>query len=228
MRSGSSSATATANPDGRPPPASRHVAPASVEIASGGRRSTTATTVAPALAVATTRGRSTLGASTAGSSVPGPSTASSSTSTSTTPSTVSTAAITAAAPTRAPLRVARPSRERRDVHPLDAVEAELVLVPRISDDVDRHRPHAVAVIGERERRRLRADHQVERELERLQPAREVDCVPLAAFRDEPRVDSERAQRAGRVPGRAADARRAAGDHVTRELSDDGERHRRPI
>ena len=129
---------------------------------------------------------------------------------------------------RDPADVDLPAQERRDVHPLDAVEAELVLVPRIADDVDRHRPHAVAVVGERERRRLRADHQVERELERLQPAREVDCVPLAALRDEPRVDSERAQRAGRVPGRAADARRAAGDHVTRELSDDGERHRRPI
>src|SRR6058998_1112525 len=52
MTSGLSSSIATAKPAGRPPPASRHVRPASLEIASGGRRSTTATTVAPAAAAA--------------------------------------------------------------------------------------------------------------------------------------------------------------------------------
>src|SRR4029077_20333032 len=46
-RSGSSAATATARPGGRPRPDSRHVEPVSCETRSGGFASTTATTVDP-------------------------------------------------------------------------------------------------------------------------------------------------------------------------------------
>ena len=56
-RSGFSSLIATAKPGGSPRPASRHVVPASCDTSSGGLWSTTATTVEPAAAAATTRGR---------------------------------------------------------------------------------------------------------------------------------------------------------------------------
>ena len=61
---------------------------------SGGLRSTTATTVEPERAAATTRGNDTSGRSTAGTSLPSPSRSSASTSTRKTPATVPTAAIT--------------------------------------------------------------------------------------------------------------------------------------
>ena len=117
-----------------------------------------------------------------------------------------------------------PAQKRRDVQPLDVGDAQLLLAPRLAERVHVHRPHARGVVRERERRRLAPDDEVERQPERLELAAEVDRLRLAALRDDPRVRAERRVRAAGMPRRAADARRAARDHVTREMPDDGELH----
>jgi len=87
------------------------------------------------------------------------------------------------------------AEQRCQIHPLDSVEPELVFLPRIADDVDRHRPDAVGVVRERERGRLGADDEVERQVECLEHAAVLDRLAFAAFRNDPCVRAERAQRA---------------------------------
>src|SRR5918911_2727578 len=95
MRSGFSSSTATARPAGRPAPDSRQVVPASCETTSGGFRSTTATTVDPTAAAASTSGSPTSTRCGSGGSPSSGATSSVSRSTAKEPRAVRTEAVTA-------------------------------------------------------------------------------------------------------------------------------------
>ncbi len=109
---------------------------------------------------------------------------------------------------------------------LDAAQQarrRLVELPRLADDVDVHRPHAVGVVREGELRGLAARRERCRQTDRREASLPLRSVGFAALREEHGVVAERAQRPSGVPGAAADPRRSAGDDVTREMSDYAER-----
>ena len=123
-------------------------------------------------------------------------------------------------------RVEVAAQKRRDVQRLDAAQQagrRLVEAPRLADDIDVHRPRAVRVIGEGERRRLAARRERRRQADRREAPLPLRAVGVAALREEHGVVAEQAQGAPGVPGAAAYARRGARDDVTREMSDYAER-----
>ena len=118
------------------------------------------------------------------------------------------------------------AQDRSDMHPFDAPQHTLRLVavtPGLSERLDAHLASAVVVVTEREGCRLARSRERHRKAECGELPEVLPLFRLTAFRGHDRFLMERSQGPRRVPRPAADPRGTAGDEVTRERADDGER-----